>query len=148
MQARSVSIGEAARRTGVKIPTIRYYEAIGILPAPARAASNWRGYDVNDLGRLAFVRHARELGFAIADIRDLLALATDQNRPCAAADAIARRHLVDVKRRIVSLRALQSELERMVRECSGTRVSDCRIINILGDHDLCLHPTHRTASKA
>ena len=70
-----VPIGEAARRSGVKVPTIRYYEQIGLLPAPPRTEGNRRHYDAADLRRLAFIRHARELGFEIEAIRALLTLA-------------------------------------------------------------------------
>ena len=90
MQRQNVPIGEAARRSGVKVPTIRYYEQIGLLPAPPRTESNRRLYDARDLRRLAFIRHARELGFEVDAIRALLALQDNPNQSCAAADMIAR----------------------------------------------------------
>jgi DNA-binding transcriptional MerR regulator len=83
------AIGEAARRSGVKVPTIRYYEQIGLLPAASRSEGNRRLYDRRDLDRLAFIRHARELGFEVEAIRTLLSLQDDPEQPCAAADAIA-----------------------------------------------------------
>lgn len=81
------AIGEAARQSGVKVPTIRYYEQIGLLPAASRSEGNRRLYDRRDLDRLAFIRHARELGFEVEAIRTLLSLQDDPEQPCAAADA-------------------------------------------------------------
>src|SRR5215218_6627005 len=111
MQRPNVPIGEAARRSGVKVPTIRYYEEIGLLPSPPRTESNRRLYGAVDLQRLAFIRHARELGFEVEAIRTLLSLQVTPNQSCAAADEIARTHLAEVEGRISSLRALKAELE-------------------------------------
>lgn len=131
------SIGETSKRTGVKVPTIRYYEQIGLLPAPGRSAGNQRVYDDAMLERLAFIRHARDLGFPLSDIQDLLAMADDPDRSCAAADVIATRQLASVKARIARLTALQQELERMLTQCSHGTIADCRVIEVLGNHDLC-----------
>ena len=92
-----VPIGAAARHCGIKVPTIRYYEDIGLLPAPVRTASNRRLYDAADLRRLAFIRHARELGFDIEAIRTLLALQDEPGTSCAAADAVAQARLAEVE---------------------------------------------------
>ncbi|MFD2239097.1 MerR family transcriptional regulator [Aureimonas populi] len=137
MQARDYSIGEAARESGVKVPTIRYYEEIGLLPGIARGRSNRRFYDEADITRLAFIRHARELGFDVEAIRTLLTLQDDPDRSCESADAIARARLRDVEKRIASLELLRAELEKMVRECASGRVADCRVIETLTDrsHD-------------
>lgn len=129
-----IAIGEAARRSGVKVPTIRYYEQIGLLPVPPRSEGNRRLYDDTDLRRLAFIRHARELGFEIDAIRTLLALQDDPDQSCASADAIARARLAEVDRRIASLTALRAELERMVTRCASGRVAECRVIETLADH--------------
>lgn len=134
-----VLIGEAARQSGVKIPTIRYYEGIGLLPAAPRSEGNRRRYDVNDLRRLAFIRHARELGFEIDAIRRLLTLQDDRTQSCAAADAIASERLADVEQRIASLLALKRELQRMVEGCAHGTVGECRVIEILADHGKCRH---------
>ena len=142
MQRQNVPIGEAARRSGVKVPTIRYYEQIGLLPAPPRTESNRRLYDARDLRRLAFIRHARELGFEVDAIRALLALQDNPNQSCAAADMIARTRLREVEQRIASLTALKVELERMVSECACGRVAECRVIEVLADHGQCQHLHH------
>lgn len=127
------SIGEAARQSGVKVPTIRYYEEIGLLPRIARTEGNRRFYDEAGLRRLAFIRHARELGFDVDAIRTLLVLQDDPDQPCERADAIAGARLIDVRKRIASLRLLQAELEKMVRHCASGRVGECRVIETLAD---------------
>lgn len=134
-----VPIGMAASRSGVKAPTIRYYEQIGLLPSPSRSEANRRSYDETDLRRLTFIRHARELGFEVEAIRTLLALQDDPNQPCATADAIAKARLSEVERRIRSLKALQAELEVMIEGCSHGRVGSCRVIEVLADHGQCKH---------
>ncbi|WP_102960630.1 MerR family transcriptional regulator [Mangrovicella endophytica] len=128
-----VPIGEAARHSGVKVPTIRYYETIGLLPAPARTESQRRLYSEADLKRLAFIRHARELGFEVDAIRTLLSLQDNPGQSCAAADAIAKAHLHEVERRIAKLKALQAELTRMVEHCATGRVADCQVIETLAN---------------
>ena len=140
-------LGEAA---GVKVPTIRYYEQIGLLPEPDRSAGNQRLYGQSALDRLAFIRHARELGFPLDAIRDLLSLSDRPDQSCAAADVIARAQLAEVESRLARLTALKGELERMVVQCAGGRIADCRVIEVLGDHSLCAtdhqHPESEAAS--
>ncbi|MER9894455.1 helix-turn-helix domain-containing protein [Mesorhizobium sp. M0119] len=137
-----VTIGEAARRSGVKVPTIRYYEQIDLLPAPARTEANRRHYEAADLRRLAFIRHARELGFDIEAIRTLLTLQDNPHQPCGTADAIAQARLAEVVQRIRSLTALKIELELMVEGCRQGKVCECRVIEVLSDHGQCEHPHH------
>ena len=129
-----VPIGVAAARSGVKVPTIRYYEQIGLLPKPPRTKSNRRSYDAADLRRLAFIRHARELGFDIDAIRALLTLRDNPDQSCAAADRIARARLDEVERRIDALVVLKAELQRMITACSRGRVAECRVIEVLANH--------------
>lgn len=133
MSGQSFPIGEVARRSGVKPPTIRYYEEIGLLPAPPRTEGNRRVYDDADLRRLAFIRHARELGFEVEAIRTLLSLQDRPDQSCATADAIARARLAEVDERIAKLLALKGELQRMVETCATGRVADCRVIETLSD---------------
>ncbi len=138
----AVPIGTASRLSGVKVPTIRYYEEIGLLPPPARSDGNRRHYAQAELRRLAFIRHARELGFEIDAIRTLLALQDDPGQPCEAADAIAQARLADVEARIRSLMALRQELEQMVAGCRHGVVGECRVIEVLADHGHCAHADH------
>ena len=132
-----MKIGELARATGANSETIRYYEKIGLLPRPDRTRSNYRDYGLKDAERLAFIRHARGLGFEIADVRSLIDLAEQPDRNCAEADAIASRHLVAVEEKMAQLARLRDELGRMVHACRGGRVATCRIIEALGDHSQC-----------
>lgn len=132
-----MTIGTAATQSGVKAPTIRYYEQIGLLPAPHRTEGNRRQYDSADLRRLTFIRHARELGFDVEAIRALLQLQDTPNQSCAAADAIARKRLMEVEQRIASLAALKTELKRMIEGCRRGQVKECRVIEVLADHGQC-----------
>lgn len=132
-----LSIGKLSVATGVKVPTIRYYEEIGLLPQAGRSAGNQRLYSQAEAARLRFVRHARDLGFPLDAIRDLLSLAGAPDQPCAAADSIARAQLAATRSRIARLTALAAELERMVEGHSHGTVADCRVIGVLGDHGLC-----------
>lgn len=138
------AIGDLARQTGTKVETIRWYERDGIMPAPVRTAGGHRLYTQAHLDRLAFIRHARELGFPLDGVRDLLRLADDPERPCDEADAIARAHLAAVQGRIARLQALEAELSRMIAACGRGRVAECRIIEVLADqsHTHCLHDGH------
>lgn len=133
----NLAIGELSTRTGVKVPTIRYYEQIGLLPAPPRSTGGQRRYGDAERGRLNFIRHARDLGFEIDDIRELLAMSEEPQASCHQADSIAHSHLQAVERRIASLSTLRTELSRMINECGHGRVCDCRIIEVLADHAHC-----------
>jgi DNA-binding transcriptional MerR regulator len=132
-----LTIGKLGAQAGVKVPTIRYYEQIGLLPEAERSAGNQRLYSRQALDRLAFIRHARDLGFTLDAIRDLLTLSDRPEQSCDAADAIARAQLAEVERRLARLTALKAELERMVLQCAGGRIADCRVIEVLSDHSLC-----------
>lgn len=145
MTAAEFTIGHLARETGCKVPTIRYYEQIRLLPAPARTAGNTRLYGPAHVARLDFIQHCRELGFSQAAIRDLLKLTDHPDQSCESVTNIARTHLDDVKRRISRLTALESELERMITACDGGRVDQCRIVETLADHshDHCLAKDHQ-----
>ncbi|MBJ6126976.1 MerR family transcriptional regulator [Microvirga splendida] len=137
-----LTIGELSRRTQVKVPTIRYYEQIGLLPQPVRTEGQQRRYQEDEVNRLNFIRHARELGFGVEDIRELLDLAARPNQPCHQADSIARRNLEAVDRRLAQLGALRQELARMVHECQHGRICECRVIEVLADHTQCHHDQH------
>jgi DNA-binding transcriptional MerR regulator len=137
-----ISIGELSRQTGVKVPTIRYYEGAGLMPLPPRNEGKQRRYDAAAVARLNFIRHARELGFEVDTIRELLAMNAQPDRSCAEVDQITRRHLAAVDRRIAQLTALRSELQRMIEECGHGRVCECRIIQVLADHGQCVCEHH------
>jgi DNA-binding transcriptional MerR regulator len=140
----TLSIGALAKRAGTKVQTIRYYEQIGLIPAPERTAGNQRVYGPVQVRRLAFIRHGRELGFGLEAIRQLLAFSDDPRRSCVEADRIARQQLDAVESRIARLAALAQELRRMIRQCRCSTVADCRVIEVLADHShaKCLRPDH------
>ena len=106
-----LTIGELSRATGVKIPTIRYYEQMGLMAAAERSDGNQRRYEPRDRERLSFIKHARDLGFTIEAIRELLELSAHPERPCVDADQIAVRQLQIVREKIAKLRPLEKELE-------------------------------------
>ncbi len=132
-----LTIGKLGAAAGVKVPTIRYYEQIGLLPDAERSTGNQRLYSRAVQDRLAFIRHARELGFPLDAIRDLLGLSDRPDQSCAEVDAIARTQLIAVEGRITRLQALKGELARMVDHCAGGTISDCRVIEVLGNHAHC-----------
>jgi len=126
-----LTIGGLARATGTRVETVRWYEKVGLLPAPARTAGNYRTYGPEHLKRLSFIRRSRDLGFTIEEVRALLALADQKDRDCGEVDSIARRHLADIERKIARLNALARELKSVIRQCRGGKVSECRIIEAL-----------------
>lgn len=137
-----LTIGEAARISGVKVPTIRFYEETGLLPHLPRSEGNRRLYDDAQVKRLAFIRHARELGFEVEAIRQLLAMADDPDRPCRDADQLAHTHLAEIESRIARLEALRDEVRRMVEGCAQDQVRSCHVIEVLADHAHCLNDRH------
>ena len=128
------SIGTLSSATGCKVETIRYYEKIGLMPEPARSEGGQRRYHRSHRERLQFIRHSRELGFTLDNIRELLALSEQHQH----ADAIARRHRDAVQNRISALTALRNELDRMIGECEKGHPGECRVIELLSDHGQCL----------
>jgi len=133
-----LSIGELSRRTGVKVPTIRYYEQMGLLDAAERSDGNQRRYGKPERERLSFIKHGRDLGLSIESIRELIELSAHPDRPCAQIDRIAAEQLASVRERIARLRKLELELERIATHCDGEhQVRDCYVIRALANHDLC-----------
>ncbi len=126
-----LTIGTLARAAGTKVVTVRYYEKIGLLPAPARTAGNYRRYGAEDLRRLRFIRRCRELGFTIGQLRTVLDLSSEGERECDEVDRTVRTHLAAVEAKICDLNRLADELRRIGESCTGGRVADCRIIEAL-----------------
>jgi DNA-binding transcriptional MerR regulator len=139
MRTLDYSIGELASETGVKVPTIRYYEGIGLLPAPPRTEGNQRRYDAEALERLRFIAHARAMGFPMEELRVLLRIAGHRDAPCEDIDALVRARLTEVEDRIVKLTALRTELTGMLQSHQHGTVADCRVVEVLSDHDHCGH---------
>jgi DNA-binding transcriptional MerR regulator len=128
-----IGIGRLAALTGVKIPTIRFYEQNDLVPPPCRTEGGQRRYDEIAVRRLHFIRHARDLGFSVDDIRQLLVLSERPALPCNAAEQIAQHHLQQVEGKIARLRLIRSELKRMIEACNGSSVAHCRILEALSN---------------
>ncbi|HVX82342.1 MAG TPA: helix-turn-helix domain-containing protein [Devosiaceae bacterium] len=130
---RDYAIGELSALSGVKVPTIRYYEEIGILPPPPRTDGNQRRYGEAALDRLRFIAHARSMGFPMESIRSMLRLARHPDEPCEDLDAIVADRLMEVEERISRLNGLRAELIGMLESHQHGRVADCRIVEVLSD---------------
>ncbi|MBB6505343.1 Cu(I)-responsive transcriptional regulator [Sphingomonas endophytica] len=127
----ALTIGDLGKATNTKVETVRYYERIGLLPKPVRSSGNYRTYGAAELGRLSFIRRARDLGFSLGQVRALLSLSDDRTCDCAGIDQIAHAHLREVDRKLADLRALRRELKAVIESCDGGIVADCRIIEAL-----------------
>ena len=123
--------GALAATTGCNIETVRYYEQIGILPPPPRSEGGHRLYGPDLVSRLQFVRRARDLGFTLEEIRELLGLVDGGDYTCAQVEGIARAHAAEIRRKIADLRKLKSTLEAMAAQCSGGKIPACPIIDAL-----------------
>jgi MerR family transcriptional regulator, mercuric resistance operon regulatory protein len=130
-QGVGIQIGELSRRTGCNIETIRYYERIGLLPAPARSAGRYRVYETCDVRRLTFIRRARELGFTLDAVRALLGLSGDGSAACPEVRELAAGHLAEVRAKIADLQALERVLADAVRRCAAGELPGCPIIDAL-----------------
>jgi MerR family transcriptional regulator, mercuric resistance operon regulatory protein len=126
-----IGIGRLAAHTGTNIETIRYYERIGLWPAPARSAGGYRLYGAEHLKRLNFIRRARALGFSIDKIRTLLRLADERKRPCGEVRVVAEAHLKDVHAKIADLRTMERVLRETVARCAAGRSTHCPLIDAL-----------------
>lgn len=122
------TIGVLARKTGCNIETIRYYEKAGIIPHPARSEGGHRLYGAGHLKRLAFVMKARVLGFTLSEVKALLRLVDERDRPCAEVRDVAASHLRDVQMKLADLRAMESVLNEMVVSCDKEQSTDCPLI--------------------
>jgi Cu(I)-responsive transcriptional regulator len=123
-----MQIGEAAARTGVSAKMIRHYEQIGLIPAAGRRDSNYRDYGHHDLHRLGFIRRARDLGFSIEEIRELLRLWGDSARSSADVKALTVGHIAELDRRIALLGEMRATLASLAEACDGDHRPDCPII--------------------
>jgi DNA-binding transcriptional MerR regulator len=129
-----MTIGELATATNTRVETVRWYEKVKLLPAPARSSGNYRLYGPEHLRRLSFIRRGRDLGFTLDQIRELLALADERDRSCAEVDTIARAHLGEVERKLSDLTRLARELRDVIGQCGCGSVAECRIIEALSPY--------------
>jgi DNA-binding transcriptional MerR regulator len=137
MCAEGLTIGALAEKTGCNVPTIRYYEEIGLVPKASRRPGGHRFYGEADLRRLTFIRRCRDFGFSVEQVRTLVTLTDDPNRNCYEARDLAQVHLDQVRQKLAELRALESSLEAFVDTCtmgcSGGPGTQCAILEDLGE---------------
>ncbi|MFC5525406.1 MerR family DNA-binding protein [Rhodanobacter ginsengisoli] len=132
--ADSLTIGAVAKRVGVAIDTIRYYEREGLLPAPLRRASGYRSYGEGTIAQLRFIRRAKQLGFTLEEIRELLALSADRQRGVKAVKQRAQQRLAALEQRIVELQRVRDGLAQLVESCPGHGAPEqCPILRALTD---------------
>lgn len=129
--AARIAIGGLAKRTSTNIETVRYYERVALLPTPARSSGGYRLYGTDHVKRLTFIRRARALGFSIGEVRTLLRLTDERERPCAEVRVVAEAHLNDVRAKIADLRAMERVLKDTVAKCANGRRSRCPVIDAL-----------------
>ena len=132
MRATHFQIGALSAETGVNIETIRYYEKIGLIPRPPRTEGRQRVYNSDHLKRLTFVRRARELGFSLNEIRDLLGLVRGHDLTCAEVKAITEQHIADVRHKVKDLKKLDRVLTDLAAKCWGNVAPACPILEALG----------------
>lgn len=132
MRAREFPIGRLSAETGVNIETIRYYERIGIMPAPPRTEGGQRIYGAEHLKRLTFIRRCRELGFSLDEIRVLLGLAGGHALTCAEVSDMAHGHIADIRQKVKDLKKLERVLTDLAARCHGRKVPECPILDALG----------------
>ena len=123
--------GVIAKRTGVNIETVRYYERIGLLPEPPRSAGGHRLYDEDLLRRLNFIRRSRELGFTLDEVRGLLRLVDGGDYTCGEVEILTRAHLGEVRHKLADLKRMEKVLREMVARCEGGEVPECPVIDAL-----------------
>ena len=131
-RAAGLTIGKVARSAGLAIDTVRYYEREGLLEIPARTASGYRHYSPDAVARLRFIRQAKDLGFSLSEIKELLALRVTPGKSCADVKARAEVKIADVDRRIAQLTRMRKALAGLAAECSGrSPTGECPIIEAL-----------------
>ena len=126
-----MKIGQIAEQSGLKVETVRFYEAEGLIDPPERSGGNYRLYRQSHLDRLSFIKRSRDLGFTLDQVRSLLRLADDPRGSCAEADAIAALHIEEIDRKLADLATLRAEIAAWGGSCDTTTVAECRVIDAL-----------------
>lgn len=130
-----MNIGQAAAASGVSAKMIRHYESVGLFPEARRTESGYRQYSDKDVNTLRFVRHSRDLGFSIEQIRELLGLWQNRRRPSRQVKALAQEHIQELEQKLQELQAMKATLEHLVHSCQGDDRPECPIIDTLAqDH--------------
>lgn len=133
-----VNIGDAARASGVSAKMVRHYESLGLLGAVARTDSGYRQYSAADIHTLRFIKRARELGFSMAEIGNLVGLWHDQARASSEVKRVAQQHLIELENRIQAMQDMRRTLQKLVQSCQGDDRPDCPILdNLAGGPGCC-----------
>jgi Cu(I)-responsive transcriptional regulator len=141
------NIGQAAAASGVSAKMIRHYESVALLPPAARTEAGYRQYTDKDVHALRFIRRSRDLGFSLDEIRELLSLWHDRDRPSRQVRALAQQHIEDLTAKLHELQAMKATLEHLVHCCHGDDRPDCPILQELsGKKDAPAAPTPRARS--
>lgn len=143
----TMNIGQAARASGVSAKMVRHYEAVGLLPAARRTDAGYRQYAAGDVHTLQFIRHARDLGFSIAEIGALLGLWQNRRRPSRQVKALAQAHIQELERKAQDLLTMKAALEHLVHCCHGDERPECPILERLADPDQTVEPRTRPADR-
>ncbi len=132
----SLTIGQLARRAGVGVETVRFYEREGLIPEPPRRPSGYRDYPLESVARIVFIRRAKELGFTLREIHELLELRVTPRRSCAHVKRSADAKIADIEGKIAALRRMRSALNDLVKACEKRApTKECPILASLGDPD-------------
>jgi len=141
----SLSIGQVAKRTGVSVETVRFYERRGLIPEPARSAAGYRQYPPDTPRRVRFIQRAKAVGFTLGDIRELLELRTRPEVTCADIRSRAQVKLEEIGAKLAELEQMRRALTRLAAQCSGEgALSECPILDALEDDDDEPNPAGRT----
>ena len=136
-RAAGLTIGKVAQSAGLAIDTVRYYEREGLLEKPARTVAGYRHYRPEVVARLRFIRQAKELGFSLREIKELLSLRVEAGRSCADVRAHAERKIADVEQRVATLMRMKRALAKLASSCSGRGpTSECPILEALESREL------------
>ena len=131
-----MNIGEAAKASGVSAKMIRHYEGVGLVAEANRTDAGYRQYDAKDVGTLRFVRHSRDLGFSLEQIRELLGLWQNRRRPSRQVKALAEAHIQGLDQKLNELQAMKATLAHLVHCCHGDDRPDCPILESLANPHL------------
>ena len=128
------NIGEAAKASGVSAKMIRHYEVVGLVPVPKRTSAGYRQYDDGEVHTLRFIRQARDLGFSIHEIGELLSLWRNRKRPSRLVKSLAEAHIEALEQKAQELLGMKATLEHLVHSCHGDERPECPILDVLASN--------------
>jgi MerR family copper efflux transcriptional regulator len=147
MEIQMMNIGEAAKASGVSAKMIRHYETVGLFPEPNRTDSGYRQYSAKEVHTLRFIRQARDLGFSLEQIAELLALWQNRRRPSRQVKALAEAHIKELEQKLVEIQSMKATLEHLVHCCMGDDRPDCPILDTLADDKPTPHNPNRGSAR-